>query len=126
MYYNPATANPAVVAADEAHKDTVTVPELAGATSLLSEPPAQQPSHQITVPVLSVVGEDDNLFCTAVTAYNCADPGSVQNFESQYYLPRAHLKVVVIPRTGHALALSTTAPVTDAAMIGWSLSTFAP
>ena len=126
LYYNPATANPAVVAADEAHKDTVTVPELAGATSLLSEPPAQQPSHQITVPVLSVVGEDDNLFCTAVTAYNCADPGSVQNFESQYYLPRAHLKVVVIPGTGHALALSTTAPVTDATMIGWSLSTFAP
>ncbi len=126
LYYDPATANPAVVAADEAHKDTVTVPELVGATSLLSEPSAQQPSRQITVPVLSVVGEDDNLFCTAVTAYNCADPGSVQNFESQYYLPRAHLKVVVILRTGHALALSTTAPVTDAAMIGWSLSTVAP
>jgi pimeloyl-ACP methyl ester carboxylesterase len=34
--------NPAVVAADEAHKDTVTVPELGDATSILSEPSAQQ------------------------------------------------------------------------------------
>ena len=52
--------------------------ELAGAASILSEPPAQQPSYQITVPVLSVVGEDDNLFCTGVTAYNCASQQSVQ------------------------------------------------
>jgi hypothetical protein len=50
----------------------------------------------------------------------------VQSFESQYYSPQAHLKVAVIPDTGHDLALSTTAPVTDAVMIGWSLSVIAP
>jgi hypothetical protein len=33
---------------------------------------------------------------------------------------------VVIPDTGHDLALSTTAPLTDAIMIGWSLSVAAP
>lgn len=71
--------------------------------------------------MLSIVGEDDELFCAGVTEYNCADPQSVQNSESQYYGPGAHLKVVVIPDTGHDLALSTTAPVTDALMIGWSL-----
>jgi hypothetical protein len=38
----------------------------------------------------------------------------------------AHLKVVVIPDTGHDLALSTTAPLTDAVMIGWSLSVAVP
>jgi hypothetical protein len=75
---------------------------------------------------LSIVGQNDNLFCTAVTAYNCASPASVQNFEAQYYSPQAHLKVVVIPRTGHSLALSTTASVTDAVMIGWSLSVVTP
>ena len=69
-----ATANPAVVAVDEASKGMTTPAGLAGAASILSEPPAQQPSYQITVPVLSVVGEDDNLFCTGVTAYNCAQP----------------------------------------------------
>ena len=59
-------------------------------------------------------------------ALTCSDPESVQGFEAQYYPPQAHLKVVVIPDTGHALALSTTAPVTDAVMIGWALSVVAP
>jgi pimeloyl-ACP methyl ester carboxylesterase len=126
IFYDSRTANPAVVAIDEADKDTVTVPELVSATSIIGLPPAQQPSYQITVPVLSVVGEDDALFCTGVTDYDCASAQSVRSFESSYYSPDAHLKVVVIPATGHDLALSTTAPVTDAVMIGWSLSVVAP
>ena len=126
LFYNPATSNPAVVATDEANKDTTTPAELGGAASLISQPPTQQPSYQITVPVLSIVGQNDNLFCTAVTAYNCASPASVQSFEAQYYPPQAHLKVIAIPGTGHSLALSTTAPVTDVIMIGWSLSVVTP
>ena len=126
LFYNPATTNPAVVAADEANKDTTTPAELGEAAAIISEPPAQQPSYQIDVPVLSVVGENDNLFCTGVTVYNCARPDTVRAFESQYYAPAAHLKVVVVPDTGHALALSTTAPLTDAIMIGWALAVAAP
>jgi hypothetical protein len=57
---------------------------------------------------------------------NCANVRSVQSSESQYYLPAAHLKVAVIPDTGHDLAFSTTEPVTDAVMIGWSLSVAGP
>jgi hypothetical protein len=34
--------------------------------------------------------------------------------------------VVTIPDTGHALTLSTTAPITDAVMIAWSLAMVAP
>ena len=125
VFYDPATADPAVVAADEANKDTTTPAELTGA-AILAEPPTEQPSYQITVPVLVVVGEYDNLFCDGVTAYNCASPASVRSFESQFYSPDAHLKVVVIPGTGHDLALSTTAPLTDAVMIGWSVSAVLP
>jgi hypothetical protein len=44
LYYDPATANLAVVAADEANKDTVTGPELAGATSILGEPLLRSPT----------------------------------------------------------------------------------
>jgi hypothetical protein len=126
LFYDPATTNPAVVAADEANKDTTTATELASGTPILSEPPAEQPSYQITVPVLSIVGENDNLFCTGVTAYNCAAPASVQAFEARYYSPAAHLKVAVIPHTGHDLALSTTAPLTDAIMTAWPLSVVTP
>jgi hypothetical protein len=50
----------------------------------------------------------------------------VQSYESQFYPLAAHLRVVVIPDTGHDLALSTTAPATDAVMIGWLLSVVAP
>ena len=126
LFYDPATADPAVVALDEADKDTSTVGELGGLLSLESEPPSEQPSSQITVPVLVVVGANDNIFCTGVTVYNCASAASVRSYEAQYYQPAAHLKVVVIPGTGHDLALSTTAPLTDAAMIAWSALVIAP
>jgi alpha-beta hydrolase superfamily lysophospholipase len=126
LFYDLATANPAVVALDEAGKDTDTVGELDGLFALESEPVSEQPSSQVNVPVLVVVGADDNIFCTGVTAYNCASAASVQSYESQYYPAAAHLKVVVIPDTGHDLALSTTAPLTDAIMIGWSLATVTP
>jgi pimeloyl-ACP methyl ester carboxylesterase len=126
LFYDPQTADPGVIVTDEANKGTATGAELGAAAAILSAPPIQQPSYQISVPVLSVVGEDDALFCTGVTEYNCASTKSVQSFESQYYAPAAHLRVVVIPDTGHDLALSTTAPLTDAAMIGWSLSTITP
>ena len=126
IFYDPATANPAVVAADEATKDTVTVPELVSATTIVGLPPAQQPTAQITVPALEVAGADDQLFCAGVTVYDCAEPRSVQSYESQFYPASAHLRIVVIPDTGHDLALSTTAPATDAVMIGWALSVVAP
>ena len=115
-----------MVATDEADKDTSTAGELDGLLSLESEPAAEQPSLQITVPVLVVVGADDNIFCAGVTAYNCDSAASVLGYESQFYSPSAHLKVAVVPGTGHDLALSTTAPITDAIMIGWSLLVLAP
>ena len=126
LFYQPATADPAVVALDEANKDTVTAAEIDGILSTLAQPAAQQPSYQINVPVLVVVGAEDNIFCAGVTAYNCTSAASVQSYESQYYSPAAHLKVAVIPGTGHDLALSTTAPITDAVMIAWSLSVVTP
>jgi alpha-beta hydrolase superfamily lysophospholipase len=126
LFYDPATTSPAVLALDEAGKDTATAAEGVASVSLIAEPPADQPSLQVNVPVLVVVGADDYLFCDGVTVYNCASPASVQSFESKYYSPEAHLKVAVIPDTGHDLALSTTAPITDAVMIGWSLSVITP
>ena len=126
LFYDPATANPAVVALDEADKDTVTTGELDGMITMLAEPPAQQPSNQITVPVLVVAGAEDNVFCAGVTQYNCASPASVRAYESQFYNAAPRLDVVTIPGTGHDLALSTTAPLTDAAMLAWSALTVAP
>jgi alpha-beta hydrolase superfamily lysophospholipase len=126
LFYDPATASPAVVALDEADKDTSTVAELDGLLATTAEPAAQQPSSQVNVPVLIVVGADDNLFCAGVTEYNCASPASVRAYESQFYAAAPSLTVVTIPGTGHDLALSTTAPLTDVAMLAWSLTTVGP
>jgi len=126
LFYDPATASPAVVATDEATKATITVPELDGLIATLAEPAAQQPSSQVNVPVLLVDGAEDNVFCVGVTAYNCTSPASVRAYESQFYAAAPSLTVVTIPQTGHDLALSTTAPLTDVAMLAWSAVTVAP
>jgi pimeloyl-ACP methyl ester carboxylesterase len=120
LFYYPATADLKVVALDEATKGTITAIELSESASDLDA------SLQVTVPVLLVDGEYDDLFCVNVTAYNCADPASVLAFESRYYPPQARLKLVIIPGTGHDLALSTTAPLTDAIMLGWARRTVRP
>jgi pimeloyl-ACP methyl ester carboxylesterase len=123
LFYYPATTDPQVVAADEASKDTGTLAQLNQALPMfMSPPPADAPSRQITVPVLVIVGEKDALFCSP----DCSNSAAVQQFEAQYYAPEAHLRLVVIPSTGHDLALSTTAPVTDAVALAWSLSVVSP
>jgi pimeloyl-ACP methyl ester carboxylesterase len=126
-YYSYVDAATAVgYATFETDKDTVTAGELGGIITMLAEPAAQQPSNQITVPVLVVAGADDNVLCAGVTQYNCSNPASVRACESQFYTAAPRLDVVTIPGTGHDLALSTTAPLTDAAMLAWSLTTTAP
>lgn len=108
-FYDSATTDPNVLAADEANKDVAAV-------ALSPEPSTP---YDITVPVLLVDGATDRAACPAATQYDCGDPASVLAFESQYYLPQAHLELHMIPATGHNLALSTTAPVADAIMLGW-------
>ena len=114
------------MAIDEATKSTLTTPELDGLVGMLAEPAAQQPSSQVNVPVLIVAGAVDNVFCVDVTEYNCTSPASVRAYESQFYAAAPSLTVVTIPETGHDLALSTTAPLTDVAMLAWSAATIAP
>jgi pimeloyl-ACP methyl ester carboxylesterase len=124
-FYAAATADPHVVALDEATKGTVTTAESATEQSILMQPPDQALSQQVTVPVLVIDGQDDGIYCQGVTVFTC-DPASVLAYESQFYPPQAHLQVAIIPDTGHVLALSTTAPLTDAIMLRWARSTIAP
>jgi pimeloyl-ACP methyl ester carboxylesterase len=112
FFYDPATADPAVIAADEANKDV----------AALTPSPALPTPMDITVPVLLVSGERDRAQCVAVTSFDCSDPASVRSFESQFYKPETHLTVKMIPGTGHDLALSTTAPAADAVMLSWLAS----
>lgn len=126
LFYYPATADPNVVALDESTKQTSTADEGADSLNLLGDPPSQSPTQGITVPVLIAVGQNDILLCQDVTQYSCGNHASVLSYESPFFPPQAHLQVVTVPQTGHDLALSTTAPATDAIMIGWAVATVAP
>jgi alpha-beta hydrolase superfamily lysophospholipase len=125
LFYDPPTASPAVVALDEKLKQTLATGEFAILPEVIL-PPGQAITHGITVPVLLVDGQEDGFFCTGVAAYNCADPASVLSYERQCFPPQARLQVAIIPDTGHDLALSTTAPITDAIMLAWARHTIAP
>lgn len=128
LYFDKATADPNVVAADFAGEDTVTTGQLSELPSTLDigSPPSDAISQGDTVPTLLVDGEDDFLFCQNATVYNCAEPSTVLAYEQQYYPPQADLQLAIIPNTGHGLALSTTAPLTDATMLAWALAKVSP
>lgn len=113
LFYHEPGADPAVIARDEATKETATATELA--TLALSADGSV--SRSIEVPVLSVVGEYDRNFCDIP----CSDPSSpAPAQEPQYYAPEACLEVFVVPNAGHNINLHRSAPVWFRKAIEWS------
>jgi pimeloyl-ACP methyl ester carboxylesterase len=127
LFYAPTTADPAILRMDEATKDVVafstTLPEVG---ALLFPPhPEDGLTHRVNLPVLLVVGQRDAMFCGAEWI-DCDSPTAVRDYEAAYFGPGVNLRIVVIPDTGHCLALSTTAPFTDIAMLAWTRSVARP
>jgi pimeloyl-ACP methyl ester carboxylesterase len=116
LFYN-SNADPAVIAEDEKHKDTLTVTELQQSAELGTLPPDQAPSASIRVPTLLMIGQDDNVFCGPPDGLDCAE-GNVYATEKPYY-PEAELTVEVIPQTGHASLLHRTAPQAQKTILHW-------
>ncbi|HEV2677134.1 MAG TPA: alpha/beta hydrolase [Aliidongia sp.] len=122
LFYDAHTADPAVIAQDEATKQTVAVGELqdVGATD-----PGSPPSYagSIDVPVLLIDGQNDALFCASPGTSggaNCSNAATLAASERPYYGPKACLQTVIIPETGHDLNLHSTAPFTYLAALLWS------
>jgi pimeloyl-ACP methyl ester carboxylesterase len=115
MFYDPGAVEPGVLTADEATKDQVAatvVPDLVtlAFTSTLT--------RSITAPVLIANGDRDTLFC----AFHCTTPADLTAAESPYFTSR--LDVLLLPQTGHSLALSPTAPTYRAAITNWITTQF--
>jgi pimeloyl-ACP methyl ester carboxylesterase len=110
LFYDQATANPSVIAYDEANKDTVSATLLATGLPAAELPAETNTSNSITAPVLLVVGQNDGLFCGAVPLTpNCTSDSSVLHFEAPYYTSAPSLTAETVPSTGHDLALSPSA-----------------
>jgi pimeloyl-ACP methyl ester carboxylesterase len=127
LFYHPATADPAMVRMDEETRDVVAFgTKLPEVLSVLFPPrPQDGLTHRVNLPVLLVLGQRDAMFCGA-DWLDCDSPTAVQDYEAAYYGPGASLTTMVIPDTGHCLALSTTAPSTHAAMLAWTRDAIRP
>lgn len=120
FYYQP-DADPNIIATDEATKETTTD----GVARTFAPVLIDGISAQITVPVLLVVGQQDNIVC-GLLATNCSSAATVEQAEASYYSPQAQLQVAVIPNSGHDLNLHKAAPLCFAAIASWALQYVAP
>lgn len=116
-FYNMSYADPAVVAEDNALRQTVTTSEVVS----VADPIPQPTTLSIRVPVLLVVGQDDALNCNATApGLSCANSAAIMARESANYSPQACLGAFVLPRAGHSINLHPDAPEWFAVADAWS------
>ncbi len=108
FYYKPG-ADPAVIAQDEATKDTVTGGEVETGLSLVFVPADQSPTKNVNVPVLVAMGEHDNLVCDGPDGIVC-NVTNLANIEKPYFPNSPRLDFKVVAGSGHALSQHITAP----------------
>jgi pimeloyl-ACP methyl ester carboxylesterase len=99
LFYEPAPVDPAVLAYDEATKQTMTLGELSAFPAILYTP------LDIRVPVLLVNGTDDQLFCNAAAGgTDCSSAEALLAAEASKLgtdVPR--VDAYVLPGAGHDL-----------------------
>lgn len=116
------SADPAVIAYDEATKDVVPLTDLTTLATTWALPPGLNVSDSITAPVLVVIGQQDAIFCTDPPLLDCAQPSVVRAEEAPYYASAASLTVDSIPDTGHDVALHPSADQSFALINQWILA----
>jgi pimeloyl-ACP methyl ester carboxylesterase len=109
IYWTPNT-DPDVMALEELAKETITTGELNTFPPIVLSPASSLAIH---VPVLIVIGQYDDLFCTPP---QCPEA----QVEPGYYSPDAQVEVMVIPNAGHMLNLHRNAPSVFATVLEWS------
>jgi pimeloyl-ACP methyl ester carboxylesterase len=118
LFFNTATADPAVISQDEALKDTITAGEINSAIPLVSVAPASSPTQNVTVPVLVAMGQFDNIVCGAPDGITCTT-SAIQSFEQPYFTHAASFTVQVTANSGHLLSEHPTAPTAHTNVINW-------
>lgn len=116
-FYDTATADPNEIAYDNAHKSIVSQTEFQQGQAIGKVPAGSNISNKITRPILLILGQEDGLYCGL--ALDCSNPANVKNFEQPYYTSAARLDVIVIPGSGHDLALHPNAGTSFMAINNW-------
>jgi pimeloyl-ACP methyl ester carboxylesterase len=116
LFYS-ASADPSVIAYDEAHKDVMTGSQTAQAITALTIPPGLNLSNQITAPVLMVDGQEDAPFCNVDVS--CASDAVLQAREAPYFTGATSFTARTIPNTGHDLPLHPSAELSFDVINEW-------
>jgi len=112
-FYYTSMASSAVIALDEATKDTVPAIELSDLT-------VYDLTSEIEVPVLVVNGEFDLLLCGS-DGTDCSTSATMQAAEDPYFDSAACMRALSIPDTGHDVQLHRTVLLSNALMLAWSV-----
>jgi pimeloyl-ACP methyl ester carboxylesterase len=112
-FYAPGTFDPAVLAADEATKDVITVSELAS----FPIPQTGVESDLITAPVFLANGQFDFPFLCGLQ--HCANSAMLKDVEAIRFAAAPSLDTFVLPNAGHDINLALDAPQFFAAAGSW-------
>jgi hypothetical protein len=104
------SADPEIVAYDEAHKDVFPGTALGTGIGETLAPPVGNVANGVTAPILEVIGQEDFLYCGMGAIVDCSSPAAVQAFDTPYFSHASSLTVQTIAATGHDLALHPTNP----------------
>lgn len=116
FYYLPG-ADSSEIAYDDAHKSIVSVIQFQQGIAIGRVRPDSNVSNRITRRMLLVSGQDDRLACGL--ALDCTDTAAVKVHEQPYYTSAASLTVIIIPNTGHDIALHLSASASFDAINHW-------
>lgn len=116
-FYDLATADPAEIAYDFAHKAIGSMTEFTQGQAIGAVPAGSNVTNSITRPVLLILGEQDRLYCGL--ALDCTNTANIVSNEAPYYTSAASLTVKTVPGTGHDLALHPSAGVSFGAISDW-------
>jgi hypothetical protein len=116
LFYAPADADPAVVALDEATKQTVTSAEIDTFPRILRTP------LDIRAPTLLVNGDRDGLFCgRPPVSTDCSTPEALIAAERPYLGSRVpSLEAIIVPGGGHDLNLMRNSAVLFSGALAWT------
>ncbi|MBO2451253.1 alpha/beta hydrolase [Actinomadura barringtoniae] len=106
-FYDTGTADPSVIAYDEAHKDLVSAVELADAGVRLATPAGLNDTNAVHAHTLVVVGREDTSYCGVLL--DCSQDSNVRTNELPYYSSAASVSAAAIADTGHDLTLHPSA-----------------
>lgn len=113
------SADRAVIAYDEAHKAIISLVSLQGVVTHGLAPALLNNSRNVTVPVLTIAGDQDILCGPPIIGVDCSSSETVKAYEKNYYTKAASLTAHVVPDTGHNLPLHPSADQSFHAIDQW-------